>query len=222
MYTAAHTVRLACPSFASPQLAHALFSPIFACAVAMSKRGECAGDELAPPAKRACVEGEEAPAAAAAPRVFSREEAQAIALSFATARLARLDAERARAAAAPAAADSAADDARPPRARHECPDLACGADFASPGDLKRHVDAVHLGLKPHDCSQCEATFTEVAHLKRHLSAVPPRAQAAHLQPVRRNLFAGKRPQQAPVGGAPRAQAARLQPVRGDVFCCEQP
>ena len=55
----------------------------------MSKRDECAADESAaeaPPAKRARVDGEEAPApssaaaaAAAAPRVFSREEAQAIA-----------------------------------------------------------------------------------------------------------------------------------------------
>ncbi len=140
----------------------------------MSKRDECAGEKsssAAPAAKRPRVGGEEAPAPAAAPRVFSQEEARAIALSFATARLARLDAERARAEAAPSAVVDGAADAQAPRGRHECPDLACGADFATPSQLKRHINATHFGLKPHACGQCEATFSQAGDLKKHLSAV---------------------------------------------------
>ena len=136
----------------------------------MSKRE--AGDESSsqpPAAKRPRVEAlEGASAAAAAPRALSSEDAWAIALTFATARLAQLDDERARGGAA---ADGAADDARQPRGRHECPELACGADFASPSKLKQHVDAVHRGLKPHACSHCEAAFATSGHLNMHLSAV---------------------------------------------------
>ena len=55
--------------------------------------------------------------------------------------------------------------------RHACSEALCGADFASPGKLRRHIEGVHLGLKPHACSQCEAVFTEADKLRRHVSAV---------------------------------------------------
>jgi hypothetical protein len=40
------------------------------------------------------------------------------------------------------------------------------------GSLNKHLSAVHLGLKPHACSQCDATFTTTSNLKsRVLAAV---------------------------------------------------
>ena len=70
----------------------------------------------------------------------------------------------------PAAAASAAAAGERPR-RYACSESLCGAVFSAPSKLQRHVEAVHLGLKPHACNHCEAAFASVSHLKVHLSSV---------------------------------------------------
>ena len=55
--------------------------------------------------------------------------------------------------------------------QHKCVDVLCGKAFVSPSKLQQHIDAVHLGLKPHACSHCEATFAQAGDLKRHMSSV---------------------------------------------------
>ena len=39
------------------------------------------------------------------------------------------------------------------------------------GNLKKHIEAVHEGKKPHKCVICEATFTQKTSLKKHITNV---------------------------------------------------
>lgn len=43
----------------------------------------------------------------------------------------------------------------------------CGSSFPKRGNLARHIQTVHLKLKPFQCEQCLASFGYKNHLKRH-------------------------------------------------------
>ena len=48
-----------------------------------------------------------------------------------------------------------------PKKAHPCDQ--CETSFDGPAELKRHIDAVHLGLKPHKCTQCDEAFSHKGH-----------------------------------------------------------
>jgi hypothetical protein len=54
----------------------------------------------------------------------------------------------------------------------------CDATFTESGSLKRHLSSVHLGLKPHECEWCEAAYTRLQNLKAHMAAAHQRPQTA--------------------------------------------
>lgn len=47
----------------------------------------------------------------------------------------------------------------------------CGATLSSRSNLKRHVDQIHLVLRPFKCSYCERAFLHACNLKKHLKVV---------------------------------------------------
>ncbi|XP_047737520.1 zinc finger protein 723-like [Hyalella azteca] len=47
----------------------------------------------------------------------------------------------------------------------------CGAAFCSKYDLDRHINAVHLKLRPYKCSKCDYASSQVSHLRTHLNTV---------------------------------------------------
>ena len=49
----------------------------------------------------------------------------------------------------------------------------CDATFRVPAQLKQHVDAVHLGLRPFVCSYdgCNAKFTLKGNLNKHVRSI---------------------------------------------------
>ena len=49
----------------------------------------------------------------------------------------------------------------------------CEAVFSTAGGLKVHMSAVHLGLKPFECEWCEAAYTRGEGLKAHMAAAHP-------------------------------------------------
>ena len=56
------------------------------------------------------------------------------------------------------------------RHEHECPE--CGRTFKRKGDLNRHINTVHMKLKPHKCHICcREAFTQKASLERHIKSV---------------------------------------------------
>ena len=44
----------------------------------------------------------------------------------------------------------------------------CGKYFKDNNKLKRHVETVHLKLKPYKCETCNKSFGEKSHMKRHV------------------------------------------------------
>ena len=44
----------------------------------------------------------------------------------------------------------------------------CEMLFAQKSDLTRHMNSTHLGMKLHKCPECGKLFTQLAHLKTHL------------------------------------------------------
>ena len=47
----------------------------------------------------------------------------------------------------------------------------CGGSFRDKGHLKRHINAVHLKLKPYECDQCKIAFAQKYDLQRHVDLV---------------------------------------------------
>ena len=60
-------------------------------------------------------------------------------------------------------------DSGSPKKLHECP--CCGKIFSQSGDLKRHVKAVHEGVKDQKCETCGKCFAEAGSLKKHIRAI---------------------------------------------------
>ena len=56
--------------------------------------------------------------------------------------------------------------ARVKRKHHICDE--CGHSFPKPSKLKRHVDGVHLKLKPFKCDKCDLAFFQEGALKNHV------------------------------------------------------
>ncbi|KAG0661757.1 hypothetical protein C6P45_001262 [Maudiozyma exigua] len=51
---------------------------------------------------------------------------------------------------------------------HFCDYSDCDKAFSRPSLLTEHQQAVHLGLKPFECNQCDKTYSRKTHLERHL------------------------------------------------------
>ena len=47
----------------------------------------------------------------------------------------------------------------------------CGASFIAKNHLKRHINAVHLKLKPHECDQCKISFAQKYDMQKHVDLV---------------------------------------------------
>ena len=47
----------------------------------------------------------------------------------------------------------------------------CGKSFSRAGDLKKHVEFVHEGVKKHKCDPCNKAFSTAQTLKRHMSSL---------------------------------------------------
>ena len=47
----------------------------------------------------------------------------------------------------------------------------CGRSFISKGDMQRHINAVHLKLKPYECEQCQKSFTRENDMQKHVNMV---------------------------------------------------
>ena len=47
----------------------------------------------------------------------------------------------------------------------------CGASFIGKNPLKRHINAVHLKLKPYECDQCNMSFAQKVQLNAHVKII---------------------------------------------------
>ena len=47
----------------------------------------------------------------------------------------------------------------------------CDKRFTEKGNLKKHVDTVHLKIKEYICVKCDKWFTQKGSLKTHMKAV---------------------------------------------------
>ena len=57
----------------------------------------------------------------------------------------------------------------------------CGASFIGKNHLKRHIDSLHLKLKPYECDQCNMSFAQKNHLNSHLKEVHQKIKAHKCQ-----------------------------------------
>ena len=47
----------------------------------------------------------------------------------------------------------------------------CQMSFAQKSDIQKHINAVHLKLKPFECDQCQKSFSLKGQLKNHINAI---------------------------------------------------
>ena len=47
----------------------------------------------------------------------------------------------------------------------------CGASFFSKGNLKGHINAIHLKLKPYECDQCKKSFPQKREMEKHAKII---------------------------------------------------
>ena len=47
----------------------------------------------------------------------------------------------------------------------------CRGSFIGKVDLQRHINAVHLKMKPYECDQCHKSFNLKGSFKKHMNAV---------------------------------------------------
>ena len=47
----------------------------------------------------------------------------------------------------------------------------CGASFVAKGNMKIHINAVHLKLKPHECDHCKKSFAQKPQMTAHIKEV---------------------------------------------------
>jgi len=55
--------------------------------------------------------------------------------------------------------------------RFTCTVEGCSADFGTKQGMQKHVNAVHLGLKPYQCEICDKTFAEKTQMMSHIQNV---------------------------------------------------
>ena len=58
-----------------------------------------------------------------------------------------------------------------PKKKFQCPHCENERFFGCSGDLKRHVNAIHLKLKPFQCDLCQVSFSEKGTLKHHIEVI---------------------------------------------------
>ena len=51
------------------------------------------------------------------------------------------------------------------------PCQSCEKDFKTKGELKKHMNRVHLKLRPHECDICNSIFSEKGDLNKHIRSV---------------------------------------------------
>ena len=47
----------------------------------------------------------------------------------------------------------------------------CRASFVSRFNLRNHINAIHLQIKPYECEQCKKSFSQEGHMKIHVKEV---------------------------------------------------
>ena len=52
---------------------------------------------------------------------------------------------------------------------HKCD--SCGKTYSQASILKKHINAVHNGIKDHKCDTCGLKFSQAGHLKRHINSI---------------------------------------------------
>src|SRR5574343_53331 len=49
----------------------------------------------------------------------------------------------------------------------ECPYEGCGRNLSTRYNLRKHIEAHHLNIRPYECSKCHRTFSYKHSLKHH-------------------------------------------------------
>ena len=47
----------------------------------------------------------------------------------------------------------------------------CGKASSSAGDLRKHINAVHYGIKDHKFDFCEKSYSQAEHMKTYINSV---------------------------------------------------
>ena len=47
----------------------------------------------------------------------------------------------------------------------------CDSNFSQKGNLKQHIDSIHIGIKRHKCNSCKFAASGKGELNRHINAV---------------------------------------------------